>query len=86
MGGRQGELGPSMPDPYKGGRILGVRGLAPTWCVEFGASSCWRARFDQRRAWGSGGWWTWVVALRNVVGVDGEDSLNPREDWVDEVL
>jgi hypothetical protein len=26
------------------------------------------------------------VALRNVVGVDGEDSLDPREDWVDEVL
>ena len=75
-----------MSCPYAEKANWSVRGLAPTWCVEFGASSCWRARFDQRRAWGSGGWWTWVVALRNVVGVDGEDSLNPREDWVDEVL
>ena len=61
-----------MSCPYAEKANWSVRGLAPTWCVEFGALSCWRARFDQRRAWGSGGWWAWVVvALRNVVGVGG---------------
>jgi hypothetical protein len=62
-----------MSCPYAEKANWSVRGLAPTWCVVLGASSFWRARFGQRRAWGSGGWWAWVmvVALRNVAGVGG---------------
>ena len=61
-----------MSCPYAEKANWSVRGLAPPWCVELGESGCGLARLDQRRAWGSGGWWAWVVvALRNVVGVGG---------------
>jgi len=51
--------------PYKGGCILSARGRVRDLCDELVPSGCEFARWDQRRAVGSGGVWAFVIAVRN---------------------